>query len=80
MLYHVCMDTITRIARETGEPDLRYSKRKKQTVCARFDPDLRRDVDAYARKRGMDRTTVMEEACRVYLRIKALDQEPSNGR
>lgn len=83
MLYHVCMETMTRIARTTGDPDLRFTDEKKQTVCLRLRPALRREVDAFARRHGMRRTTLMEEALRFYMTVKGLDtptQDTGNGR
>lgn len=75
------MHSLTRIARTTGEPDLRFTDERKQTVCLRFRPSFRRKVDAFARRHGMDRTTVVEEALRFYMTVKALDGDRGeNGR
>lgn len=67
------MNTTTRITKTTGLPDLRLVAERKVTFCIRFTPSFLKDVDAFAQRRGIKRTALIEEALRFYMAVKAAD-------
>ena len=66
---------IPRTTVTTGEPDRRYVRDPREQVSIRLGRTLRRDLDAFAAEQGMNRTTLIEEAVRLYMAIKSVEME-----